>query len=930
MRQDKVFHVISNTHWDREWRFPFQRNRMMLVQMIDKAIEILENYPEYRAYHLDSQSIVVEDYLEIRPENKERLINLVKQNRLLIGPWYVLPDEFLVGGENLIRNLLLGHKVCSKYGGVSKIGYSPFSWGQISQLPQIYREFGINLIMFYRGVNSLDSPKAEFIWEGADGTRALSSRFSTMPRYNFYFYIYRPVVHNEKIHEIEYKWTRGGSPFHFADGALSEEDYFLINPNDTYFKENLKEAVETIINNQADDFTTPHVIWMEGHDSSGPNEKTVRIIRDIKEIFPNIDARHSTLEDYAKLLDKSADKENLVVVKGERRSSQYDLRSGNLYGYTTSARMYLKQKNFETEKWLQFYAEPFANLTNILGNNISQEYLNIAWNLLIQNSSHDSIGGCSLDEIHEDMMSRYKQSIEISKGVFDQACKFLGTCIDTTIFNSRIPDNKQIFITAVNPTQFSRSGVVEANIDIPDELDLGSFDLVDLDGNKYDIQVNKIIKTEPVLEQLTNRPLYFKMNRYSCNILLTNIPSIGYKTFQVLPNKKDIRTKPKNIIRTSNGLPILENDNLKININRNGTFNVYDKINNQHFKDLGYFYDEGEAGHAWINKPVKPFINTLKQKPKISIIQKGNLASAVGIKYNWKIPKNRLTRKNRSKPNSFVVLPIEVIISLTKYSKTVNLKVKLNNTAENHRLRIMFPTNLNAENSYAEGQFDVVKRSTKRIDSKNWIEQPMYDYPLHHFVDLSDNKNGCAVFVSGLKEYEVLDDHAKTLAITLIRAFTYIIQPSSKEDYSHKKGSQCLGSHKYNLAFYPHKSNWIDGEVYKESLLFNNDIRLFQTGKLSGHLSPSTSFINIEPNELILSCFKKCEHNEDAYVLRVYNPTEQELNGEINFLFQIDKADQITIEEKVTESNIQNSAFSFKLNSKPKQIKSFKIWFHKK
>ena len=174
MRRDKIFHVISNTHWDREWRFPFQRNRMMLVQMIDKTIEILENYPDYRAYHLDSQSIVIEDYLEIRPENKERFTNLVKQNRLLIGPWYVLPDEFLVGGENLIRNLLLGHKICSHYGGVSKIGYSPFSWGQISQLPQLYREFGINLIMFYRGVNSLDSPKAEFIWQGADGTQALS------------------------------------------------------------------------------------------------------------------------------------------------------------------------------------------------------------------------------------------------------------------------------------------------------------------------------------------------------------------------------------------------------------------------------------------------------------------------------------------------------------------------------------------------------------------------------------------------------------------------------------------------------------------------------------------------------------------------------------------------------------------------------------
>lgn len=929
MRKDKIFHIISNTHWDREWRFPFQRNRMMLVQMIDKAIEILENNLEYRAYHLDSQSIVVEDYLEIRPENKERLTNLVKQNRLLIGPWYVLPDEFLVGGENLIRNLLLGHKVCAKFGGVSKIGYSPFSWGQISQLPQIYKEFGINLIMFYRGVNSLDAPMAEFIWEGADGTKALSSRFSTMPRYNFYFYIYRPVIHNEKISDIEYKWTKGGTPFHFADCVLSDEDYFLINPVDSYFKENLKESVETIIINQADDFTTPHVIWMEGHDSSGPNEKTVRIIQDIKEIFPNIDVRHSTLEEYAKLLDKSVNKENLVVVKGERRSSQFDLRSGNLYGYTTSARMYLKQKNFEAEKWLQFYAEPFANLSDMLGSSISQEYLRIAWDLLIQNSSHDSIGGCSLDEIHEDMMCRYKQSIEISKGVFEQACKFFGTCIDTSKFSSQVPENKQIFLTAVNPTQFKRSEVLEAIIDIPEDLDVGSLRLVDSQRNDCEIQINQITKAEPVLEQLANRPLFFKMRRYNCSILLNEIPSIGYKTFQVLPSKNNIKSKGKNLIRISNGLPILENDYLKIQINRNGTFNVHDKNNNQSFENLGYFYDEGEAGHAWVNRPVKPFINTLKQKPKINIMQRGNLSSAVSIKYNWKIPKNRLTRKNKSEPNSFVVLPIEVIISLTKNSKKVGLKVKLNNTAENHRLRIMFPTNLNSEFSFAEGQFDVVKRPIKRIDSKNWIEQPMYDYPMHHFVDVSNKKNGCAVIVSGLKEYEVLEDSQKTIAITLLRAFTYIIQPSSKEDYSHKKGSQCLGHHDYNLAFYPHKGDWIDGQVYSESLVFNNDIRLFQTGKMNGHLTPATSFVEIHPYELIFSCLKKSENDNYAYVLRVYNPTEREINGEVKFLFSLNKADRVTLEEKLIESNIQSSANGFQINIKPKQIQSFMFWIHK-
>lgn len=926
MRRDKVFHVISNTHWDREWRFPFQRNRMMLVKMIDKTLDILENYPEYRAYHLDSQSIVVEDYLEIRPDNKERFIKLVKENRILIGPWYVLPDEFLVGGENLIRNLLIGHKVCSTYGGVSKIGYSPFSWGQISQLPQLYKEFGINLIMFYRGVNSLDSSKAEFIWEGADGMKALSSRFSTMPRYNFYFYIYRPVIHNEKISDAEYNWKKGGTPFHFSDKELFEEDYFLINPIDSYFHENIKESVEAIINKQADDFTTPHVIWMEGHDSSGPNEKTVRIINDINNIFPGLDVRHSTLEDYAKLLDESADKNNLALVNGERRSSQFDLRSGNLYGYTTSARMYLKQKNFESEKWLQFYAEPFANIANILGDNISQEYLKIAWNLLVQNSSHDSIGGCSLDEIHDDMMSRYKQSIEISKGVFDQACKYLGNSINTSSFSSKIPEKDQIFLTAINPNNYLRSEVVEANIDIPVQLDLGSFKVVDANGRTSELQINAVENSEPVLEQLENRPLYFRMKSYNCYLHLKDVPSVGIKSFQIIPTKKIPAAMDKSLVKLSKGLPVLENENIKVKISPNGTFDILDKVNQISFESLGYFYDEGEAGHAWVNKPVKPYLNTLKQKPAISINQKGHLSSQVRIKYNWRIPSNRLTPKKNNR-NTFAVLPIEVMLTLNKYSKRLDIKIKVENNIENHRLRIMFPTNLNVEYSWGEGQFDVVQRSIKRIDATGWVEQPMYDYPLHHFVDMSDNNNGCAVIVSGLKEYEILDDPQKTIALTLLRAFSFIIQPSSKEDYSHKKGSQCLGQNEYDLSFYPHNGNWNDGRVYEEALNFNSDFRLFQTGRPNGHLSPSSSFINIEPKELVLSCFKKSEHENNTYILRMHNPTEREIFGQINFYFQLIKAELVTLEEKYISSIMidKNNSLSAIVGSK--KIITLKVLF---
>ena len=165
-------HFISNTHWDREWRYSMQRTRYMLVYMMDMLLDILENYPEFSSFHLDSQTVPIQDYIEIRPEKEEVIKKLVAEKRLFIGPWFCLPDEFCVGGESLIRNLLLGHKIARQFGHVSKTGYSPFSWGQISQMPQIYKGFGIEFAAFYRGINTLVAPKSEITGKAPTGRRS--------------------------------------------------------------------------------------------------------------------------------------------------------------------------------------------------------------------------------------------------------------------------------------------------------------------------------------------------------------------------------------------------------------------------------------------------------------------------------------------------------------------------------------------------------------------------------------------------------------------------------------------------------------------------------------------------------------------------------------------------------------------------------------
>ena len=139
----RCVHIVAHTHWDREWYLTFQQFRVHLVRLVDKLIDVMRK-EEYCCFTLDGQTVVLEDYLEIRPENEVALLDLVRSGRLLIGPWYVLPDVFLVSGESLVRNLQMGHRVAQRFGEPMKVGYMPDQFGFITQMPQILSQFGID------------------------------------------------------------------------------------------------------------------------------------------------------------------------------------------------------------------------------------------------------------------------------------------------------------------------------------------------------------------------------------------------------------------------------------------------------------------------------------------------------------------------------------------------------------------------------------------------------------------------------------------------------------------------------------------------------------------------------------------------------------------------------------------------------------------
>jgi len=137
------FAIIAHTHWDREWYLPYRMFRAQLVAMLDRLLGLMARRPDFPPFMLDGQSILLKDYLAVRPEREGELRRLVSEGRLLVGPFYVHPDELLVGGESLIRNLLQGLALAHRFGLPMMVGYVADTFGHTPYLPAILRGFGI-------------------------------------------------------------------------------------------------------------------------------------------------------------------------------------------------------------------------------------------------------------------------------------------------------------------------------------------------------------------------------------------------------------------------------------------------------------------------------------------------------------------------------------------------------------------------------------------------------------------------------------------------------------------------------------------------------------------------------------------------------------------------------------------------------------------
>ncbi len=867
-------HVISNTHWDREWVYPFQETRLLLVDFFDNLLELYERDPEFPPFLLDSQVIPVEDYLELRPENEERVKKVVREGKLIIGPWYTLPEEYIINGESLVRNLVIGHRVTQKYGPVSKIGYTPFSYGQTSQMPQIYRGFGIDTIIFYRGINT---PKSEFIMEAPDGSQVLGCRFGALSRFSYYFYVYRMVRYGMSRDEWWYDWRRDASPFRLATDRHPHAHYYVLDPEAKQWNlDVLPKQLKKLIDDETQHFTTRHIALMMGFDTSSPDPDEPRLIKECQkivsewghEIFP------STLERFMR--EMASEVRNPQVIKGESRDPGATGKWTHLMGDVLSSRAHTKRKNFLTEMALQRWAEPFAALGWLVGAEYPKTALDLAWRYLLKNHPHDTVCGAGVDQMEKDMIYRYDQCRIISEGVMRRGMGAVQKAIDTSNLS---PEDS--VLTVFNPLPVPRTEVVSLLVDLPENTGLEDVYLEDESGNALQMQIVSRQEAGTLVRNLQDISLELRSERVHLHAEVADIPAYGYKTY-VLARKRGALASGQSLSPRER---VLENEHLRVEILEDGRLDLLHKESGRWFKGFHYFVDDGESGHPWIH--IRPehdeVVSSVGKRANVELLEAGPLLARVRIAHVLSVPTGLEKREDGlHRGPDRVDLAIESVLTLRKGQRYLEVETTVDNRAEQHRLRVCFPTGVNAENSAAEVAFDVVERPIDRKAGNPYYGRENPTYPMHRFVDLSDGAVGVAFLNDGMREYEAVDDRVRTVCLTLFRAFTAMQSPVIDRwtVYPDMKLAQHPGVHTWRYAILPHLGDWDEGGVMLEAEKFVLPLEAGQAGRTRGTLPRTFGFLELRPQELTVAAFKRAE-DRDSLILRFFNPTWKDVEGEL-------------------------------------------------
>ncbi|MEA4812161.1 MAG: glycoside hydrolase family 38 C-terminal domain-containing protein [Anaerolineaceae bacterium] len=928
----QTLHIISHTHWDREWYRSFQQFRLKLVHLVDNVLEILDSDPEYKYFMLDGQTIVLEDYLQMRPENEERLKAYIRNGRILIGPWYILPDEFLVSAEATVRNLLIGKKICADFGSRMMIGYLPDPFGHISQMPQILNGFGIDKACLWRGVPEKMPTLLE--WKAPDGSKVLLAHL---------YYGYGDIA----------DWPS-------SDMAAS------------------KSVLDGRVDRLEDYNQTEHFLLMRGTDHYEPRPLTPKAIAYYNEKSTGRKAVHSTLPNYFSAVQEIMQNQKLEipVIRGELR----DPKKAHMLPGVDSARMWIKQRNWFSQTLLERWVEPFGTWAEIaqrgaeafspLKDHVASTRIwnpaplvHQAWKLLITNHPHDSICGCSVDETHGDMGSRFDQVDQIGEELTSQALQTIVSLADT---QPSVP-NKKAFAAAI---AFNAAPVtVTEDLSITVDLPIGAQSIQVLDENGQEQTASVFIEPPAVkesntiqiselqnlltsassegrnAEQMVNARLSeedglpcieadfsslvspnqeglmqafaqvmglisssepsrrlrvrsMSLPKAHIHFLASELPPAGYRTFWLAPSV----AAPSPVVEQLEGESI-ENEWFKISLEPawDGSISVLDKRNGHTYHGLNHFIDRGDRGDEYNYCPPE---HDKAYSPEIYNTEfvRTALDETLYLECKFELPM-QLTESRDSREEMTEDCPLTMVIRLPKAAPVIDFQVRFDNRVLDHRLEVCFPSGLQVNTAHYDSHFDIPERPIDLPEhDENWWEQPRPELPQQAFADLSENCRGLMLANQGLPEVAALRDAngKAVLGLTLLRCVGWLSRDDMWVRHGHAgpaletPDAQEQGIYEFAYRLILHDGNW--QQASHLAYAFQTALRA-EIGSLhQGSLPASASMIKSSKSHFHLTAIKTAE-DSSGVVVRGFNPCDTTIELQLQPAFNAGQATLIGLDE---------------------------------
>ncbi len=973
--------LVSHTHWDREWYLPFQRFRALLVEAVDSLLEIMDSRPEFRHFTLDGQTIVLEDYLEVRPEREQRLRDLIAQGRILIGPWYVMPDEFLVSAESLVRNLLEGRRAGSQFGPIMQVGYIPDPFGHIAQMPQILRGFGIDSAVLWRGIGS-ELRHNEALWEGPDGSQVLLEH---MPR-------------------------------GYANAAVLPTAPNALMERLAHIRAELEPGA-----------TTPYLLLMNGDDHMFPQPEVPAILEEANHRLRDAELIDGTLPMVLQGIREAAEISGVEweTLRGELRSSE----RAHILAGVLSSHMDLKQRNFRCQRLLERWAEPFTSFAALLPfapslprppetNRMERDIpglLRLAWRYLLKNQPHDSICGCSIDQVHQEMQTRYDWCEQVAEPLVDRALELLAGSTDTRSLPQS--EKAQGALAVFNSESGPRTDFVEATAQLPAEAE--ETVLVDPDGRPIPFQLLRTHVTELARGSLSRPELqgYLRLAgpgrdwpRWKLRILEKvaraalrgRMPNLVVSTMDVVPgtspstvtveievtagrqhdydavaaglqqlsslvDRGDARFFRFRVHRrdqveigfVASAVPAhgfklygfeslhapapplthdheeatLENDFLSLQVSReDGSVRLLDRETGAIYWGINSFVDGGDAGDEYTYSPPSQdlVIQAPEEPPRVILEETGPARQRVRVELALRLPVG-LTEDRQARSAELVSCPITTWLSLYPGVPRVDIRTQFTNLAGDHRLRVHFPTHLQAGFSHADGHFAVIRRPIESPGpTPSWVEHPVTSQPQLAFVDVNDGESGLLVANRGLPEYDVaMLEGGPCVALTLLRCVGWL----SRDDLTTRQGAagpsiptpgaQMPGTHTFEYSVIPHAGGW--EQALCQARWFATPLRAQWTGIHPGASGTEASFLTISPSSLLLSAMKRAEGGGKDLIVRFYNATNKATEAVLHCIFPLEAAELTSLAEEPGEDVPVIDGHTLRFQVGPNQIVTLRL-----